>query len=108
MSVYLDFPGLRIDKKQPGAFRCHPYTGGGLLEYSLNLLAARYVSKLLKFFLRNGVAVHTVRRRTDIDLVAMPVQGGCNRFVHCRTEYVVDKTGCRDVEHRQTLQGADE
>lgn len=37
----------------------------------------------------------------------MPVQGGCNHFVHGRAEYVVYKTGCGDVEHSQSFERAD-
>ena len=98
MPVNLYFPGLGVDKEKPGTFRGYPYAGGRLLKYALNLLAAGYVSEFFKLFLRNGVAVQTVRRRADINLVAMPVKGGCYHLVHRCTENIIYEPGCGDVE----------
>ena len=107
MPVCFDFPGLGVDKEKAGTFRSYPYTGRRLLQDALDLLAAWNVSEFFECILRNGIAVQTVRRCAYIDLVVMPVQGGCNHFVHCRAEYVVYKTGCGDVEHSQSFERAD-
>ena len=107
MPVCFDFPGLGVDKEKAGTFRGYPYTGRRLLQDALDLLAAWNVSEFFECILRNGIAVQTVRRCAYIDLVVMPVQGGCNHFVHCRAEYVVYKTGCGDVEHSQSFERAD-
>lgn len=107
MPVCFDFPGLGVDKEKAGTFRSYPYTGRRLLQDALDLLAAWNVSEFFECILRNGIAVQTVRRCTYIDLVVMPVQGGCNHFVHCRAEYVIYKTGCGDVERSQSFERAD-
>ena len=103
MFVDLDLLGFRVDKEKSGTFCCYPYAGRRLLKYTLNLPAVWYISEFFEPFLWNGIAVQSVSACTYIDLLSMPVKGGCDYPAHCCAASIIHKLGGRDVKHGQPL-----